>query len=217
MSGQSGDTPPGWYPLPQGGQGYWDGQHWQSLPDPTGTGSIPAANVAKSSTSVATVVAFCVLVAAAVGALLWKNNQDTEMRNAAIAASSSKASADAKAAAEARAVADAKAAAAAEADRVRRAAEAKQAERVQAIKEMEYTIKDFAEKQGREGLFDGPVLSVSCDPVGGGKTDDLTAQATIFECFAAVTDNGDGTLSGKKYHATMNWDTGNYTYGLGPP
>ena len=199
MSGQSGDTPPGWYPLPQGGQGYWDGQHWRSLPDPTGTGSIPAANVAKSSTSVATVVAFCVLVAAAVGALLWKNSQDTEMRNAAIAASSSKASADAKAAAEARAVADAK------------------AERVEAIKEMEDTIKDFAEKQGREGLFDGPVLSVSCDPVGGGKTDDLTAQATIFECFAAVTDNGDGTLSGKKYHATMNWDTGNYTYGLGPP
>ena len=75
----------------------------------------------------------------------------------------------------------------------------------------------MAEKHVGDGLFDGPVLSVSCDPVGGGSTDDLTAKTTVFECFAATKDNGDGTLSGMKYHATMNWDTGEYTYGFGAP
>jgi len=210
MSDRPGETPPGWYPLPDGGQGYWDGQRWQTLTDPTDTSSVQAATVSRSKTGGATVLAFAVLVAAAIGALVWKNNQDTQMRNAAIAESSSKAAADVKAA-------EAKAATDAEADRVRRETEAKHAERVQAIKDMEETIKQFAEQQGREGLFDGPVLSVACDPVGGGKTSDLTAEATIFECFAALTDNGDGTTSGNKYHATMNWDTGNYTYGLGPP
>ncbi len=75
----------------------------------------------------------------------------------------------------------------------------------------------MAQKHVEDGLFDGPVLSVSCDPVGGGSTDDLTAKTTIFECFAATKDNGDGTMSGHKYHATVNWDTGQYTYGLGTP
>ena len=35
--------------------------------------------------------------------------------------------------------------------------------------------------------------------------DDLTAKTTVFECFSATKDNGDGTMSGRKYHATMNW------------
>lgn len=54
-------------------------------------------------------------------------------------------------------------------------------------------------------------------PVGGGSTDDLTETTTVFECFAANEDNGDGTMSGCKYHATMNWSTSEFTYGLGKP
>ncbi|WP_445170905.1 hypothetical protein ACTXG7_11255 [Mycolicibacterium sp. Dal123E01] len=78
-------------------------------------------------------------------------------------------------------------------------------------------MKSMAEQHASKGLIDGPILSVSCDPVGGGSTDDLNAKTTVFECFAATKDNGDGTSSGFKYHATMNWDTGNYTYGFGAP
>jgi hypothetical protein len=167
----------------------------------TGSAEKPVANRKKI---VIACVAALFLVAAGIGALIWKNSQDTQMRNAAIAASSSKAAVD-KAAADA----------AEAADQVRRATDAKRAERAAAAKDLEASITTMAQKHIDEGLFDGPVLSVSCDPVGGGSTDDLTAKTTVFECFAATKDNGDGTLSGHKYHATMNWDTGQYTYGLG--
>jgi hypothetical protein len=30
-------------------------------------------------------------------------------------------------------------------------------------------------------------------------------------------DNGDGTMSGYTYNATMNWSSGSHTYGLGAP
>jgi hypothetical protein len=135
---------------------------------------------------------------------MWKSNHDTQMQNDAAASSSSKAAASA-------------AAAAAEADRVQIEVTAKRAQRAETVTEVAAAVKTMAEEHVNDGLFDGPVLSVTCDPVGGGSTDDLTAKTTIFECFAATKDNGDGTLSGRKYHATMNWDTGNYTYGLGAP
>jgi len=207
MPGKSDEVPPGWYPAPHGGQRYWDGQRWLALPDPDGTTVAPAAASngsadkpgGRTKVVVASVVALAVLAVAGIGALIWKNSHDTQMRNAAIAASSSK-----------QAAADAEAK---EADRVRQ----ERAKRTQTVKDIEASVKKLAEKQAGEGLFDGPVLSVSCDPIGGGSTDDLTAKTTVFECFAATKDNGDGTLSGKKYHATMNWDTGDYTYGLGGP
>jgi hypothetical protein len=213
MPSESDDVPPGWYPAPQGGQRYWDGKRWLALPEPddaipfpadaTGSAEKPAAD--RKKLVIACVAALIVLIVAGIGALVWKNSHDTQMRNDAIAASSSKAAAD-KAAADA-----------AEADQVRRDTEAKRAQRAAAVKELEASITTMAQDHIAKGLFDGPVLSVSCDPVGGGSTDDLTAKTTVFECFAATEDNGDGTLSGHKYHATMNWDTGQYTYGLGAP
>jgi hypothetical protein len=212
MPGESDKVPAGWYPAPHGGKRYWDGQRWLALPDPddstvapaaVATGSAEKAAGGRKKVVVASLVALIVLAAAGTGALIWKNSHDTQMRNAAIAASSSKAAAD-KAAADA-----------AEADRVRRDTEAKRAQRAAAVKGIEASVKTLAQKHIADGLFDGPVLSVSCDPVGGGSTDDLTAKTTVFECFVATKDNGDGTLSGKKYHATMNWDTGDYTYGFG--
>ena len=41
------------------------------------------------------------------------------------------------------------------------------------------------------------------------------ADQLMFQCFVADKKNGDGTMSGYYYHATMNWDTGSYTYGMG--
>lgn len=168
------------------------------------SGSVKKAAGGRKKVLVASLIALLILAAAGIGALVWKNSRDTEMRNAAIAASSSKAAAD-------------KAAADAEAERVRRDTEARRAQRAGAVKDVEASVKKLAQQQAGEGLFDGPVLSVSCDPVGGGSTDDLTAKTTVFECFAATKVESDGTLSGKKYHATVNWDTGKYTYGYGAP
>lgn len=169
-------VPAGWYPAPNGGQRYWDGQRWLALPEPddstVATGSAENAAGGRKKVVVASVVALIVLAAAGIGVLIWKNSHDTQMRNAAIAASSSKAAAD-------------KATADAEADRVRRDTEAKRAQRAASVKGIEASIKTLAEKHVADGLFDGPVLSVSCDPVGGGSTDDLTAKTTVFECFVA--------------------------------
>lgn len=212
MPPESDEVPAGWYPAPHGGKRYWDGQRWLALPDPDedtaavggASDSTEEAAGGKNRVVIASVVALIVLVAAGIGVAIWKNSYDTEMRNSAIAASSSKAAAD-------------KAAADAEADRVRRDVEAKRAKRAAEVKDIEASVKKMAEKHIADGLFDGPVLSVTCDPVGGGSTDDLTAKTTVFECFVATKDNGDGTLSGKKYHATMNWDTEEYTYGFGAP
>lgn len=212
MPRESSEVPAGWYPAPDGGKRYWDGHRWLALPDPdektTAAADVTDSGVGvvggKNRIVIASVVAITVSVAAGVGILLWKTNEDTQMRNAASAASSSKAAAD-------------KAAADAEADRVRRDVEAKRAKRAAEVKDIEASVKKLAEKHVADGLFDGPVLSVTCDPVGGGSTDDLTARTTVFECFVATKDNGDGTLSGKKYHATMNWDTDEYTYGFGAP
>jgi hypothetical protein len=75
----------------------------------------------------------------------------------------------------------------------------------------------MAEGHASDGIIHGPIIDVSCSPVGGGSTDDLTEQTTVFECFAANKDNGDGTMNGYKYNATMNWSSGSYTYGFGAP
>ncbi|CAJ1506181.1 DUF2510 domain-containing protein [[Mycobacterium] holstebronense] len=108
------------------------------------------------------------------------------------------------------------AAAAAEAARKQVADDEKRSERKSAVDRIEQSVRSLAEQQMQDGLFDGPILKVSCDPVGG-STDDLSEQTTIFECFVANEDNGDGTLSGEKYHARMNWETEELTYGYGAP
>jgi hypothetical protein len=167
------------------------------VPYPPARGRGPNKNVI-----FACVAVVIVLIVAGVG-LVLKNRHDTDVQNAAIASTSSS-----KAAA-------ATSSAAAEADRIKRETDAKRADRAATVTEIEGAIKTMAEKHVSDGLYDGPILSVSCDPVGGGSTDDLTAKTTVFDCFVAVKDNGDGTMSGKKYHATMNWDTQQYTYGLG--
>nr|WP_234787242.1 DUF2510 domain-containing protein [Mycolicibacter sinensis] len=136
------------------------------------------------------------------GAVIFylKTTHDTAMRNAAIIStqqSSSKA-------------------AAAQAERKQEEDDAKRTERRESIKTIEDSVKELAEQHVQDGLIDGPILSVSCSPVGG-STDDLTAQTTIFACFVANTVNEDGTLAGPKYHAMMNWDTDEFTYGYGPP
>jgi len=79
---------------------------------------------------------------------------------------------------------------------------------------IEASVKKLAQDDVDKQLIDGPVLRATCDPVSG-STDDLTDLTTTFNCFVATKDNGDGTSTGYYFNATMNWDSGSYTYGLG--
>lgn len=105
-----------------------------------------------------------------------------------------------------------------EAERVRaeeQKIESERASRAESVVGIEESIAEMAKEHIADGIIDGSVISVTCNPAAGGSTDDLTAQTTAFVCFVATKDNGDETLSGHYYNSTMNWDTGSYTYGIG--
>ena len=125
-------------------------------------------------------------------------------------------------AAEAKAQADA-----AEAKKVSKAEEAKEAQaakdkaerqlRKETVPEIEKSVKKMAKGHAKDGVIDGPVVDVSCDPVAGGSVDDLSEKDYGISVFRCNKKNKDGTSDGYYYNATMNWKTGNYTYGLGKP
>jgi hypothetical protein len=118
--------------------------------------------------------------------------------------------------------ADDRAAAAAEAERAAKLAaaakqvadDAKRAQRTQTVTQVEASIKKMAEDDISKGILTGPVLAVKCNPVSG-SADDLTDPTTSFDCFVGNKDNGDGTQSGYFFNATVNWTSGEYTYGFG--
>jgi membrane protein involved in colicin uptake len=149
-----------------------------------------------------------VLLGLAGGGIAWKVAHDAE-----VAAAEAEAAAESAAAEEREAQEREEAAAQAAQERQD---DAERATRRASVAEIEASVKTMAEGHVSDGIIDGPILEVSCSPVGGGSTDDLTEQTTVFECFVAHKDNGDGTMSGYTYNATMNWSTGSYTYGLGP-
>jgi len=131
------------------------------------------------------------------------------------AAEAGRAAADRKAATAAKVRADAKAAVAKKAAAARAADNAERRDRRQSGREMERTIAKDARKEVESGLLEGPIFYTTCDPLGGGSTDDLTALTTTFSCLAVTKKNNDGTVSGYAYHATMNWSEGSYSWGIG--
>jgi hypothetical protein len=214
----TGSTPAaGWYPTPSGEQRYWDGEQWLALPPPAGpaapnTGT-PEPSAAPRKRRVgrwlAIAGAVAVLLGLVGGGIAWKVAD-----NARVAAAQAAAAAE-KAAAAQREEQERKDVAAAAAQEARD--EADRSARRTSVTEIEASVKEMAEGHAADGIIDGPIIDVSCSPVGGGSTDDLTEQTTVFECFTANKDNGDGTMSGYKYNATMNWSSGSYTYSLGAP
>ena len=82
---------------------------------------------------------------------------------------------------------------------------------------IEDSITEMAEEHVSDGRIDGPVLDVSCSPVAGGSLDNLTDVTTSFACFVTTEELDDGRARGIGYNATMNWDTGSYTYNIGDP
>lgn len=206
----------GWYPTPTGGQQYWDGERWLALPAPTVTadpsvGTLAANGAPKRRIGkwLAIAGALAVLLGLVGGGIAWKVAEDARSAAAAAEDAAAKAAADER---EDQERADAAAAAAQE-----RQDDADRSARRASVAEIETSVKKMAEGHVTDGVIDGPIIEVTCSPVGGGSTDDLTEQTTVFDCFVANEDNGDGTMSGYTYNATMNWSSGSFTYGLGSP
>lgn len=121
--------------------------------------------------------------------------------------------ADAK---KAKAAADAETERAAAAARAKDAADtAERARRETSVAEIEASITKDAQGRVKDGSLDGPILKSSCTPLGGGSSDILTALTTTFTCIAISKENADGTASGYRFSATMDWDAGSYSWHLG--
>lgn len=205
MPDNSQPAQPGWYPTPDGRQRFWNGATWLDLPEPSASPGATASRRRPSKKLILIAAGALVVlgVAGTTAKLVHDSNVKSEQQAAQTAADD---------------------AAQKESDRLAAVAEEKEkkddAERLTralAVTKIESSVKTMAEDHVAKGRLDGPVISVSCSPVGGGSTDDLTETTTVFECFAATDDNGDGTMSGYKYNSTMNWSTGSFTYGLGAP
>lgn len=215
MSDNAPKAPAGWYPDPTGTQRYWNGERWLDIEAPE-TASRPHDDddriQSRSRPSrrrlglwAAIVVGVVVLVGAGVAVTIKVQNDQIAAEKAAAAQEAE----EAEAAEQARVKA--------EEDRQAVADRRERDVRTDTVGEIEDSIKVMADGHVEEGIIDGPVLEVSCDPLDGGSTDDLSQKTTVFQCFVANEDNGDGTMSGYYYNATMNWDSGQYTYGFGQP
>lgn len=142
--------------------------------------------------------------------VITKRNHDRAeaARSAAVARAQSQADAERVAANKA---ARAKEQADAEAEQVRY----QRSVRAELIADLEKSIVKDAKKSVTAGLLDGPVLRAACTPIGGGSTDDLTAVTGAFTCIAVTKKDTDGTESGYRYTATVNWDEQSYSWHLG--
>ncbi|TDE95174.1 DUF2510 domain-containing protein [Occultella glacieicola] len=205
---------PGWYPGPDGTQRYWDGQQWLAIPPPA-AGAPQRKSPARMVALVAGPIVVVLLVV--VGLLIKADSDRTQAaaEQAAIEQAAAEEAASAEAAAQEAAEEEAAIEAAAQAQEDEDNAERRDREAM--VPQIEASIQTMAEEHVDDGFLEGPILSVTCSPVGGGSTDDLTQQTTVFDCFVANEDNGDGTFSGYSYNATMNWGTGQFTYGMGAP
>lgn len=96
------------------------------------------------------------------------------------------------------------------------AADAKErAVRLLIVTSLEESVLKDAKERVDEGVLTGPILRASCTPLGGGSTDDLTAITGTFKCIAVNEEHDDGTASGYRFSATVNWDEESYSWNLG--
>ena len=87
-------------------------------------------------------------------------------------------------------------------------------ERRSVVKQMQASITKDAKEDVDSGTLDGPIYYSSCDPLGGGSQDDLTALTTTYECVAVNEKLKGGNVRGYVYSATANWNEGSYSWRL---
>lgn len=144
-------------------------------------------------------VAAIVVIASAMGLALKVSHDNQVTAQLAAAAQAQKSTADAAAAA---------AAAKSTADDQTRT------DRKAMVTQLEASILKDAKDRVNAQTLTGPIFSASCTPLGGGSADDLTALTGTFECIAVNQKNADGTSSGYRFSATINWNK-DYTWHLG--
>ncbi|MDQ0679751.1 cell division protein FtsN [Arthrobacter pascens] len=108
------------------------------------------------------------------------------------------------------------AAAAARATAAKQAADAsKRKQRNAIVTALEDSVLKDAQERVTTGRLTGPITLASCTPLGGGSSDDLTAITGTFQCIAVNKTNPDGSSSGYRFSATVNWNDTSYTWHLG--
>lgn len=161
-------------------------------------------------------ISAAVLIAMIAGIGITLNVQHTNQVNAeqAAAEAENKRQADAAEAEKKRQAEATRAAAAATA--AKEAADASKRElRKLIVTSLEDSVKKDAESRVTKGVLEGPITRASCTPLGGGSSDDLTAITGTFQCIAVNKTETDGTSSGYRFSATVNWNDGSYSWHLG--
>lgn len=207
MSEMTEALPPGWYDSENGSRRYWTGTEWVRPPEPDKPKKRMSRRT-KRNILIAIIVVVVLIVAGAIAGVAAKASADhaAAVHHALVL----KKKHDALVAKQ-QAAADAKAQAAAD---QKVADDATRHMRVELIKEVAASVKKTAKKDVTDGLLTGPIINASCQPLGGGSTDDLTQKTATLDCFAANKKNADGTESGYGFSATINWDTGEYSWEL---
>lgn len=161
-------------------------------------------------------IAAAILIAVIAGIGITLNIQHTNQVNAEQAAAEAEQAAAASAAeAENKRQAEATRASAA-ASAAKEAADASKRElRKLIVTALEDSVKKDAESRVTKGVLEGPITRASCTPLGGGSSDDLTAITGTFQCIAVNKTEPDGTSSGYRFSATVNWNDGSYSWHLG--
>jgi ribosomal protein L37E len=154
-------------------------------------------------------IAAAVLIIAVAGIAISLNIQHTSQVNAEQAAAASAAEAETKRQAEATRASQAATAAKQAADATKRA------QRKLIVTSLEDSILKDAESRVAKGVLEGPITRASCTPLGGGSSDDLTAITGTFECIAVNKTEADGSSSGYRFSATVNWNDASYSWHLG--
>jgi hypothetical protein len=144
----------------------------------------------------------------AIALTIQHNNQVNSEKVAAAAAADAQKEREAE---EARASAAASASAAAQEE----ADSAERLKRTAIVTALEESVLKDAKSLVDKGVLDGPITRASCTPLGGGSTDDLTAITCTFECIAVNKTEADGSESGYRFSATINWNEASYSWHLG--
>lgn len=80
---------------------------------------------------------------------------------------------------------------------------------------LQQSITKDAQQQVNNGVLTGPILSTSCTPLSGGSSQNLSSSTGTYDCIAVNKINSDGTSSGYRYSATIDFSSGSASWHLG--